>query len=130
MGEVGDWESVARETLMYTTGCVYTYGLRIPDSKLHEIKQQPYTERDKSCLAGEYWVNTDPNTSWRTLADALYQCGEETALWIHIRTPIPSLQHILYSIPSTAYPLQYTLYNVPSTTYRLQRTLYSIAYPP
>ena len=73
MGEVGDWERVAQ-------GGMYTLGLGIPDSKLQEIKQQSYTERDSSRLAGEYWVNTAPNTSWRRLADALYAKGEETAL--------------------------------------------------
>ena len=57
MGEVGHWERVA-----------HTFGLGIPDSKLQEIKQQSYTERDRSRLAGEYWVNTDPDTSWSVLS--------------------------------------------------------------
>ena len=74
MGEVGDWERVARGH-----GIVIS-GLGIPDSKVEEIKQQSYTERDRSHLAGEYWVNTVPNASWRSLADALYEWGEETAL--------------------------------------------------
>ena len=72
MGEVGNWEWVARGVL--------SYGLKIPDSKLQEIKQQSYTKRDRSCLAGEYWVNTDPSASWQWLADALYQEKEDSAL--------------------------------------------------
>ena len=67
MGEVGDWESVGE-------------WLDVPHSKLQEIKQQSYTERDRSRLAGEYWVNTDPNASWRCLADVLYELGEDRAL--------------------------------------------------
>ena len=73
MGEVGDWEGVARGSFLYS-------GLRIPPSKLQEIKQQSYTKRDRSHLAGEYWVNTGPNAPWRTLADVLYQEGEDSAL--------------------------------------------------
>ena len=71
---VGDWKSVARGDGILISG------LGIPDSKLQEIKQQSYTERDRSRLVGEYWVNTDPNASWRRLADVLYEEGEETAL--------------------------------------------------
>ena len=74
MGEVGDWERVARG------GGVYTFGLGIPDSKLLEIKQKSYTERARSHLAGEYWVNTDPRASWLVLGRALYEEEEETAL--------------------------------------------------
>ena len=76
MGEVGDWERVAHGDRMYT------FGLEIPDSKLQEIKQQSCAERDRSRLAGEYWVNTDPDASWRTLADVLYQYGEDSALMV------------------------------------------------
>ena len=72
MGGVGNWEWVARGVL--------SYGLKIPDSKLQEIMQQSYTNRDRSRLAGEYWVNTDPCASWRRLADVLYQKGEDSAL--------------------------------------------------
>ena len=67
MGKVGDWERVG-------------YELGVPDSKLQEIKQQSYTKRDQSRLAGEYWVNTDPRASWRRLARVLYQEGEDSAL--------------------------------------------------
>ena len=64
---------------------MYAFSLGIPDSKLQEIKQQSYTERYRSRVAGEsvvgeYWVNTDPNASWRTLADVLYQEEEDSAL--------------------------------------------------
>ena len=78
MGEVGDWKAVAHGVEEFEI--VLTYGLGISDSKLLEIEQQSYTERDRRHLVGEYWVNTDPNTSWRCLADVLYQEGEETAL--------------------------------------------------
>jgi len=74
MGEVGDWESVAKG------GDIFIGGLKIPDSKVQEIRQQSYTKRDRSQLAGEYWVNTDPDASWRRLADVLYEEGEESAL--------------------------------------------------
>ena len=67
MGEVGDWERVG-------------YELGVPDSKLQEIKQQSYTKRDSSRLAGEYWVNTDPDASWRRLANVLYKEEEDSAL--------------------------------------------------
>ena len=73
MGEVIYWEKVAR-------GSSLSRCLGIPDSKLQEIKQQSYTERDSSRLAGEYWVSTDPNASWRRLADVLYEEGEDSAL--------------------------------------------------
>ena len=79
MGEVGAWERVVRGGL---DGGVFTFGLEIPYTKLEEIKQQSYTNRDRSHLAGEYWVNTDPNASWRRLADALYEEGEDSALLI------------------------------------------------
>ena len=69
---LGDWESVAQ-------GSWYS-GLEIPDSKLQEMKQQSYTERGRSHLVGEYWVNTLPNASWRRLADVLYKEGEDSAL--------------------------------------------------
>jgi len=77
MREVGDWERVARGGFK---GDFSTRGLEIPDCKLQEIKQQSYTKRDRSRLVGEYWVNTDPNPSWRCLADALYEKGEDNAL--------------------------------------------------
>jgi len=72
MGEVGNWERVAQ-------GSVYTFGLDIPLSKLQEIKQQSCTERNRSRLAGEYWVNTDPRASWFVLGVMLYEEGEDTA---------------------------------------------------
>ena len=74
MGEVGNWERVAQGDGLET------FGLKIPYFKLQEIKQQSYTDRDRSRLVREYWVNTDPNASWWRLADVLYEEGEETAL--------------------------------------------------
>ena len=76
MGEVGDWERVAHGSFRDFPN----EGLGIPCSKLQEINQPSYTERDRSHLVGEYWVNTDPNASWRTLAHVLYECGEDSAL--------------------------------------------------
>ena len=67
MAEVGDWWKV---------GSV----LRVPDSKLYEIKHQSSTEREKSLALGDYWVNTDPDASWEKLAMELYCCGEKRAL--------------------------------------------------
>ena len=72
MGEVGDWEGVAR-------GDGFRHGLDVPNSKLQETKQQSSSERDKSRTVGEYWVNTDPNASWIKLARVLYEAGEERA---------------------------------------------------
>ena len=69
MREVGNWKRV-----------MGVFGLGIPDSKLQEVKQQSYTERDRSHLVGEYWVNTHPNPSWTRLADVLYEEGEDSAL--------------------------------------------------
>ena len=80
MGEVGGWERVARGNRMHTQESVYTLGLGIPGPKLQQIKQQSYRARDRSHLAGEYWVNTDPCASWLVLGRTLYQEGEETAL--------------------------------------------------
>ena len=73
MGEVGDWERVAR-------GGMYTLGLGIPDSKLQEIKQLSSSEREKSQSLGRYWVTNAPGASWEVLGNVLYQEGEETAL--------------------------------------------------
>ena len=72
MGEVGDWERVARRVLA-------THGLQIPDSKLQEIKQQSSSEKEKSRAVGGYWVNTHPHPSWEKLAQVLYDQGEERA---------------------------------------------------
>jgi len=74
LGEVGNWENVAQRNRGDP------FGLEISDSKLQEIKQQSYTERDRSHLAAEYWVNTNPRASWLVLSRALYDWGEETAL--------------------------------------------------
>ena len=67
MAEVGDWWMVG-------------FGLGVPDSKRHEIKQQSSTEREKSLALGDYWVNSAPDASWERLAWVLYQLGEERAL--------------------------------------------------
>jgi len=66
MGEVGDWEGVG-------------YELRVPHSKLQEIKQLSTSDREKSQSLGRYWVNTALGTSWERLSNALYVEGEETA---------------------------------------------------
>ena len=67
MGEVGDWERVG-------------YELHIPDSKQQEINQLSTSDREKSRSLGRYWVTTAPGASWERLGNALYKCGEETAL--------------------------------------------------
>ena len=73
MCEVGHWEGVAKGDAFLRLG------LGVPNSKLQEIRQQPATEREKCHLLGEYWVNTDPGASWKKLAVALYEEGEERA---------------------------------------------------
>ena len=71
MGEVGDWVRVARGD--------FTLGLEIPGSKLQEIQQQSFSEKEKSRAVGGYWVNTHPVPSWEMLAQVLYKEGEERA---------------------------------------------------
>ena len=66
MGEVGDWEEVGDL-------------LRVPDSKLQEIKQLSTSDKEKSQSLGRYWVTNAPGASWERLGYALYQEGEETA---------------------------------------------------
>lgn len=67
VGEVGDWKSVG--------DC-----FDIPESKLHEIKQQPTSEQEKSYSVVEYLVNTMPDISWKKLAEVLYEKFEERAV--------------------------------------------------
>ena len=67
MAQVGNWEKVGGE-------------LNVPRSKQLEIKQQSSTEREKSLALGDYWVNNDPDPSWKELARELYYSGEERAL--------------------------------------------------
>ena len=66
MGEVGD-----REVVWDVLG--------VPDSKRAEIKQQSSTEGEKSRALSQYWVNCDPDASWKELAWRLYRIGEERA---------------------------------------------------
>ena len=54
-------------------------GLGIPYSKQEEIIQQSLIERVKSNALVQYWVNTDPDASWKKLARVLYWRGEERA---------------------------------------------------
>ena len=67
MAEVGDWVSVR-------------HLLGVPLSKQQEISQQSSTESEKSLALGDYWVNTDPDTSWTKLARVLYYKREERAV--------------------------------------------------
>ena len=67
MVEVRDWVEV---------GIV----LRVPYSKRQEIKQQSSTAREKCLALGDYWVNTDPDPSWKKLAKVLYWREEKRAL--------------------------------------------------
>ena len=79
MGEVGDWERVAQGGASGASGLSITFGLRIPDSKLQEIKQLSTSDREKSQSLGRYWVTNAPGASWERLGHALYYKGEETA---------------------------------------------------
>ena len=56
--------------------------LGVPDSKREEISQQSSTEREKSLVLGDYWVNTAPNASWERLAKILYMTGEYRAVTV------------------------------------------------
>ena len=67
MAEVGNWMSVGMT-------------LGVPVSKLKEIRQNSFTEREKSIALGDYWINTDNDASWDRLARVLYQCEVERAL--------------------------------------------------
>ena len=73
MGVVESWKKVAK-------GSLNTSGLRIPDFKIQEIKQQSSTKKDRSHSLGRYWVYTDPDASWVKLAHVLYEEEEEKAL--------------------------------------------------
>ena len=66
MAEVGDWVQVGTS-------------LGVPNSKLNEIKQQSSTDREMCLALGHYWVNTDPDASWKKLAGKLYLYGEKRA---------------------------------------------------
>ena len=69
MAEVENWEWV-----------MGIFGLGVPASKLHEIKQQSSSEKEKRHAVGRYWVSTHPVPSWEKLARELYEEGEERAL--------------------------------------------------
>ena len=66
MEMVTNWEEIGR-------------GLGIPHSKRLEIKNRSSTKREKSCITGEYWINTDPDASWEKLTWELYDKGEKKA---------------------------------------------------
>ena len=74
MAEVGNWLGLLSYGTKYG---VLVWGLRVPDSKVQEIRQQSSTEREKSLALGDYWVNTDPDASWEKLAILLYRKGGE-----------------------------------------------------
>ena len=69
MKEVIDWRRVAG------TGYVL-----VPHAVVQRIEVQYATETERSCAAGEWWVNTDPSASWDHLTLALYYEGEYGAL--------------------------------------------------
>ena len=66
MAEVVDWNLVG-------------ISLDVPHSKRQEIRHQSSTERERSLVLGDYWVNTAPDASWERLARVLYQKGEDRA---------------------------------------------------
>ena len=69
MAEVGNWGNVG-------------IGLGVSYSKQQDIRQQSFTEREKSLALGDFWVNTDPDRSWEKLARALYHGREERVLGV------------------------------------------------
>lgn len=69
MGEVKDWKWVV-------------VGLGVPPSKQDKIEGQSSTDGEKGRVLGAYWVNTDPDASWKKLARVLYWNREERAISI------------------------------------------------
>lgn len=69
MGEVKDWKWVV-------------VGLGVPHSKQDKIEGQSSTDGEKGRVLGAYWVNTDPDASWKKLARVLYWNREERAISI------------------------------------------------
>ena len=67
MEMVEDWRNVAN----------FIY---IPDAIQERITQHHTTDKEQSCVAGEWWVHTGLSPSWDFLASALYYEGEDRAL--------------------------------------------------
>ena len=69
MEMVEDWRKVA------TSGVI-----DIPDAIQERITQHHTTDKEQSCVAGEWWVHTYHSPSWDRLAFALYYNGEDKVL--------------------------------------------------
>ena len=69
MEAVGDWWKLADHI-----------DFRIPAAIRERITKHHATEKEQSCAAGEWWVNTYPFSSWDDLARALHHNGEDGAL--------------------------------------------------
>ena len=54
--------------------------INIPAAIQERITQHHTTDKEQSCVAGEWWVYTDLYPSWDYLASALYHHGEYRAL--------------------------------------------------
>ena len=69
MAEVGDWVEVA--TFLEITDFVQEI---VKDKAFERVfkGEEKLSEREASCLMGEYWVNTDPDASWEKLSMVLY----------------------------------------------------------
>ena len=52
----------------------------VPASIVQRLLQSYTTEMERTCAAGEYWVNTAPYSSWESLALALYEAGDNRAV--------------------------------------------------
>ena len=73
MREVSDWEEVA--TILEITDFVREI---VKDEASERVKgEEELSEREASCLLGEYWVNADPDASWEKLSMALYHAKNE-----------------------------------------------------
>ena len=69
MEMVGDWRKLAND-----------YCFFIPYTIKKRITERHTTDKEQSCAAGEWWVNTHPFSSWDRLTEALCNNGEDRAL--------------------------------------------------
>ena len=89
MEAVGDWRQLAG-----------VYPINIPYAIQDRITKQHATDKERSRVAGEWWVHTDISASWDDLADALYRSGQDKALE-RVTQYLPKgvyMERILYTV--------------------------------
>ena len=69
MEAAGDWQQLASD-----------HRIGIPRAIQERITKQHAKDRMQSRAAWEWWVHTDPSSSWDRLADALYNNGKDRVL--------------------------------------------------